>query len=98
MLDSFLLDRFKSLSAVRIAERGKAFPMELAQIDATAAATGTFHSGGRLKKVHRAHERELEVRAIIAWESLVRVHRTFGSPLPGTKSRLRRPTVAGGGS
>ena len=58
--------------------------MELAQIDATAAANGTFHSGGRLKQVHRAHERELEVRTIIAWESLVRVHRALGAPLTGT--------------
>lgn len=73
--------RFESLLEARIAERRKQFPIELGQIDAQAAAHGMFHSSSRLLQLQQAHERELEIRAILAWESLVRVHRTFGSPL-----------------
>lgn len=81
MLDPTLQARFEKLLQARIAERGKQFPLELGQIDAQAVAHGMFHSSSRLLLLQQAHERELEIRAILAWESLVRVHRTFGSPM-----------------
>lgn len=84
MLDELVLTRFNQLIDVRIAERSKQFPVDLAQIDRHAAAQGAFHSSSRLLQLHQAHERELEVRAIIAWESLVRVHKTLGCPLSET--------------
>lgn len=76
--------RFERLIEVRIAERRKQFPIELGQIDAQANASGMFHSSRRILQSQQAHERELEVRTILAWESLVRVHRTFGCPVPDT--------------
>lgn len=81
MLDPTLLDRFQKLVEARISERRKQFPIELSQINSQAAARGMFHSSVLLLQTHQAHERELEIRAILAWESLVRVHRTFGCPM-----------------
>lgn len=84
MLDAALQARFEKLLEARIAERRKQFPLELGQIEAQAAARGMFHSSARLLQLQQAHERELEIRAILTWESLVRVHRTFGSPMSDT--------------
>lgn len=84
MLEQLLLDRFNQLLDVRQSERRKQFPIELSQIDRQAAARGAFHSSTRVLQIHAAHERELEVRGIIAWECLVRVHRTLGCPVSGT--------------
>lgn len=84
MFDPTLQTRFETLVKVKMAERRKQFPLELAQINSGASASGRFHSSVRVLQIHQAHERELEVRAILAWESLVRVHRTFAQPISDT--------------
>lgn len=84
MLDPTLQTRFEHLYKVRLTERQRLFPSELAQIDSQLNKRGLYKSSMRLIQHKQAHERELEVRAIIAWESLVRVHRTFGSPITET--------------
>lgn len=81
MLDSTMQDRFETLVEVKMAERRKLFPLDLRQIDSQAAARGMLNSSIRILQTQQAHERELEVRAILTWESLVRVHRTFGQPI-----------------
>lgn len=81
MLDQDLSDRFSRLLDVRIAERAKQFPAELRQLGAQASSKGMFNSGYHASQVLQAHERELEIRTIIAWESLVRAHKTLGSHL-----------------
>lgn len=81
MLESTMQTRFETLVEVKMAERQKQFPLELSQIDSQAAAHGMFNSSVRILQTRGAHERELEVRAILTWESLVRVHRTFGQPI-----------------
>lgn len=78
MLDKTLLRRFHQLIEVGLVERNKQFPIDLMHIDSQASARGAFHAGSRLRQMHQAHVRELEIRAIIAWQSLVRVHRTLG--------------------
>lgn len=84
MLDSILQARFEKLLEARMLERRKQFPLELGQIDAQASARGVLHSSMRVLQLKQIHERELEIRAILVWESLVRVHRTFGCPMPET--------------
>lgn len=95
MLDQLLTNRFIQLLEVRLTERRKQFPIDLAQIDNHATTHGAFHSSMRMLQIHQAHEREIEVRAIIAWESLVRVHRTLGCSISETlredmKGEMRR--------
>lgn len=81
MLHPTLQARFVKLVDVKMMERRKQFPLELSQIDSQAAAHRMFHSSVRVLQTQQAHECELEVRSILAWESLVRVHRTFGQPM-----------------
>lgn len=81
MLDQNLSDRFSRLADVRIAERDKEFSCELRQMGAQAARRGMFNSGHHASQILQAHERELEIRTIIAWESLVRAHKILGSDL-----------------
>lgn len=83
MLDQTVRDRFTSLLDIRISERVKQFKAELMQIDRQAASKGMFTSGHHASQVLQAHERELEVRTIITWESLVRAHKTLGIHLDG---------------
>jgi len=78
MLDPTFVDRYSRLLESRIAERMQHFPMELRKISETAAQKGMFQSSAHASQAHQAHQRELEVRTIIAWECLVRTHRTLG--------------------
>ncbi len=84
MLDLTLKTRFERLVEVQMTERRRQFPLELTQIDSQANARGMFHSSARIFQSLQAHERELEIRSILTWESLVRVHRIFATPLPET--------------
>ncbi|WP_144409301.1 hypothetical protein [Pseudoxanthomonas suwonensis] len=84
MLDANFINRYSRLLEARTAERLRQFPSELRQISARAAQRGIFHSSVHASQVHQAHERELEVRAILAWESLARVQRTLGTQPDGT--------------
>ena len=78
VFDQIFKDRFTRLLDIRISERVRQFKAELLQIDRRAASKGMFTSGSHASEVLQAHERELEVRTIITWESLVRAHRTLG--------------------
>lgn len=84
MLDQKLQARFAQLLDVKVTERRRLFPQELGQFDAQAAARGMFQSSAHAHRIHHAHQHELDVRAILSWESLVRVHRTFGQPMSDT--------------
>lgn len=95
MLDQKLQARFEQLVDVQVTERRRLFPQELSQFDAQATAKGTLRSGAHVHQIHRAHQHELDVRVILTWESLVRVHRTFGQPISDTlredlKSEIHR--------
>lgn len=84
MFDPTMQTRFEQLIDVRLAERRKQFPLELLQIDAQAAASGMLHSSRRILQTQQAHERELDIRTILAWQSLVRVHKTLACPVSET--------------
>lgn len=80
MLNETVRKRFSDLYETKLSEREKQFPLEISSIDRQASARGVFNSSVRLLQLHRAHEGELGIRAILAWESLVRVHRALGCP------------------
>ena len=79
MLDLIFLDRFNRLIAVRIAERKEQFPQECRRLAADLSAKGALRSGAHIIRSRQLHSTEIETRAILTWETLVRVHRIFGS-------------------
>ena len=79
MLDPIFLDRFNRLSAVRIGERKEQFPLECGRLAADLSAKGMLRSGTHVLRSQQMHATEIAARAILTWETLVRVHRTFGS-------------------
>ena len=70
---------FDRLVEIRLTERRKQLEEEIRQIDAKAAATGMYGSGNRLAQLHKLLSRELEIRTVLSWEDIVRVHRVLGS-------------------
>lgn len=79
-------DRVSRLIEVRLEERRREFPRELIAIAHRLSSRGLLKSSVHVQESQRAHDRELEVRGILIWESIVRVHRTFG---PGLTPTLR---------
>lgn len=86
MIDSVIKDRLQKLYEINIIERRKLFPLEIKQIDHTASERGMFQSSVRILQIHQAHEHELGIRSMLAWQSLYRVHQIFGAP---TNTNLR---------
>ena len=84
MLDSTFLDRVSRLTSVRLADRRQDFPAEITKIAADMNARGVLHSSVHVQLSKVAHTRELDVRALIVWESIVHVHRTIGAPADST--------------
>jgi hypothetical protein len=91
MFDSKFLDRFHRLIAVRIDERKVQFPQECGRLAANLTAKGgTLQSGAHVHLSQKLHSQELEARAILTWETLVRVHRTLGSqPNPSLREDFK---------
>jgi hypothetical protein len=81
MFASTFLDRYSRLSDVRLRERQRHFPSELSTLAANLSSKGSLRLVAHVLQSQLLHEREMDVRAIIAWETAVRVHRTFGSLL-----------------
>lgn len=91
MSDSPFVDRVSRLVESRIAERRAQLPYETAAITSAAAAHGSVMSSSHVLQLQRLYARELEVRAIVVWESIVRVHKTLGSSvLEGTSDEFKR--------
>jgi vacuolar-type H+-ATPase subunit I/STV1 len=81
MLDSKISEYAERLIKVCFDERTKAIKQEASNIANKLAGNGTLSSGVSLALFHRLCERELEVRATVIWENLVRAHKTCGSKL-----------------
>lgn len=94
MPDANFTNRYSRLLEARTAERLRQFPTEIRQISARAAQRGMLHSSVHASQLHQAHERELEVRTISAWECLVRVQRTLGAPPDDTLRQYLKRQLA----
>ncbi|MDD5008035.1 MAG: hypothetical protein PHU49_06705 [Syntrophorhabdaceae bacterium] len=79
MIDPLIKERCDRLVAVRLAERRTQIEEEIHQIDAKAAASGMYGSGNRLMQLHKLLARELEIRTVLSWQDMVRVHKVMGS-------------------
>ncbi len=90
MLDTTFQDRVTRLISDQLIERRRVFPIETSRLAADMSARGALHSSGHLLTSKSAHERELEVRAIIVWQSTVRVHKIFGgTPAPNLRDDFK---------
>lgn len=79
MIDPEMKERFDRLIEVQLNERRKQIPDEISRINALAASKGMYGSGATFGKIFELLSRETEIRVILTWESLVRVHRLFCS-------------------
>lgn len=78
MLDSTLRERATALILVKTDDRHKRFIGDAGRSLGQSIEIG--RSGKLIRELHRAHELEVEVRAVLCWESIVRVHKAFGEP------------------
>jgi hypothetical protein len=81
MIDELLADRFKRQIAVKFEERKRPLLGGIRDIDAQAAARGMFQSSTRVLQLQKLFFDELEKRAALAWQSLVRAHQAIGTPV-----------------
>lgn len=79
MLSEQFTDRVQRLIKARLAERDRAFSMDLAVIKSDCARTGMSGSGNYYTQIHQAAERELKIRTAIVWTSMGRVHKILGN-------------------
>jgi hypothetical protein len=86
MSDSTFSDRVARLLDVRIAERRAQILHEAAAITSRMATRGVVQSSIHVLELQGLYSRELEIRSVIGWETLVRVHRTLG-PLAAQETR-----------
>ena len=78
MFNDKFLERANRLIQVRLAERQKQIPLEISKIQRESAARGMLNSSMSILNTKEVCEREIEIRAVIAWQSLVRVINTLG--------------------
>lgn len=82
MLDDKILDRARRLIESRFAERRKALPKEVNRVIAEVQKiSGTAQCSGTYEGVHTACTREISTRAKIVFDSLLRVHKIYDSPI-----------------
>lgn len=84
MLSDIFKERIARLIEVGFTERRRQLPFALLKIDREAAASGGFHSSSRYLLIHRVTAQELQIRGIIVWRGLVRVHQILGSSFSET--------------
>lgn len=76
--DSAFVDRVSRLVGSRLAERRTQLQHEATAITSAAAVRSSVMSSSHVLLLQRLYARELEVRGIVVWESIVRVHKTLG--------------------
>lgn len=79
LLSKKFADYVSRLTEVQFVERRKLFPREIEVLKNKAVARGVLHSGWTLNAMREAFEREIEIRAVIVWQNMVRVYRTLSS-------------------
>lgn len=71
-------DRLDRLVHASWAEREHDAPRQIGKVKTEAAHRGAFHSGGTILMINEILGRELQARAILLWQAIVRVHRIVG--------------------
>jgi len=83
MLSAEFQDRVSRAIQAGMAPRNRELPLAIGALDAKAAMSGSFHSGGRLWDNQQAIAQDLRTRGVIIWAALVRAHRALGAPNDG---------------
>ena len=78
MLDEKVIERATRLIEVQWNERRNQVPMEISRVKGEANTRGVFHSSMTVLQIKDICEREIEIRSVIVWQSLVRVLRLLG--------------------
>lgn len=78
MFNDKFLERVNRLIEVQLTERRKQIPLEISRIRNEANAVGMLSSGRTILQIKESCEREIEIRAVLTWRSLVRVINTLG--------------------
>lgn len=77
MFSEKFIERTNRLISVQLAERKKQIPIEISTVLRQAAAKGMINSSMFVLQVKDICEREIEIRAVIVWKSLVRIINTL---------------------
>lgn len=77
MFSEKYLERTNRLIDVQLAERKKQIPIEISTVQRQASANGMLNSSMYVLQVKDICEREIEIRAVIVWKSLVRIINTL---------------------
>jgi hypothetical protein len=78
MLSEKFLERATRLIENHFFERRKQTPVEITKVKEEQAERNAFYSGMTISRIREICEREIEIRAVIVWQSLVRVLETLG--------------------
>lgn len=78
MFSEKFLERVNRLIEIQFAERRKQVPLKISIVKREHAASGSLHSSMTVLRIKETCEREIEIRAILVWQSLVRVIQTLG--------------------
>jgi hypothetical protein len=81
MLTSEMTDRCKRLIEVGFSERRRQLEGEISRIYQIMASKGMGGSGYMISQLYELLQRELEIRAVLIWENIVRVHKLMGSTI-----------------
>jgi hypothetical protein len=84
MLNDKIRERTSKLIVSQYAEREEPLGNDLARAKADFSMHNAFHSSHMQLALQRIIARELEIRAMLAWESIVRVFETLGSKVTDT--------------
>jgi hypothetical protein len=77
MFSDKFIERVNRLIDVQLAERRKQMPFEISKIQREHNARGMLHSSMTILRIKEVCEREIEIRAIIIWQCLVRIINTL---------------------
>ena len=77
MFSEIILDRVNRLIDIQLAERRKQIPLEILKIKNSHNARGVLHSSMTILGIKEICEREIEIRAVLFWQNLVRVMQTI---------------------
>ena len=78
MFSQKFLERANRLIDIQFDERRKQVPFEISMVKEEHNARGVLRSSMTVVRIKEICEREIEIRAILAWQSLVRVLQTLG--------------------
>jgi len=77
MFSDKFIERVNRLIDVQLAERRKQMPSEVSKIQSENNARGMLRSSMTILRIKEVCEREIEIRAVITWQCLVRIIKTL---------------------